>query len=189
MISPTSTPTASPGGSYSFGAVADTYVSQASPTSAYGGATSFSIVGSTTGAKQAFLRFTVSGLPAGAVVQSAKLRLYVTNDSTSGGTFNRISNTTWAEGITWNTKPAIDGAQLAVLGAAALNSTVEVDLTATITGNGTYSIAISLPSSNGNTLGYASREASSVTTQPQLIITTGVQSQAPIQGIRDIGER
>jgi hypothetical protein len=40
------------------------------------------------------------------VVQNVRLRLYVTNDSTSGGSFNTLTNTTWAETITWNRLPA-----------------------------------------------------------------------------------
>ncbi|MBK9711481.1 MAG: DNRLRE domain-containing protein [Kouleothrix sp.] len=96
----------------------------------------------------------------------------MTNDSTSGGVFNQISSTSWAESITWNSKPAIDGAQLASLGAVAINTAVEVDLTSAISGNGTYSFAITLPSSNGNTLGYASKEASTVANRPQLMVVT-----------------
>ena len=171
---PTATSTTQPSASstFSFTPVADTYVNQTSPDSAYGGSASVSIVGGSTSAKQAFLRFSVTDLPAGASVSSAKLRLVVTNDSTSGGLFHRLTNTTWAEGITWNTKPAIDGAQLASLGAVTSGQVVEVVLpVGTITGNGSYSFAITLPSSNTNTLGYASREAT-VANHPQLIITT-----------------
>ena len=63
---------------------------------------------------------------------------------------------------------------------AALNSTMEVDLTSAITGNGSYSFAISLPSTNTNTLGYASREYSTVANRPQLIVTTsGAQALKP----------
>ncbi len=160
------------GTAYTFGPAADTYVSQASPTSNYATSSSFSAVGGTSSAKQAFLRFTVSGLPAGAVVQNAKLRLYVTNDSTSGGSFNSVSNTSWAENITWNNKPAIDGPLLATLGAVTLNLSYEVDVTSAITGNGSYSFAITLPDTNTNTLGYASREASTTDNRPQLIVTT-----------------
>lgn len=160
------------GTTYTFGPAADTYVSQASPTSNYATSTSFSAVGGTSSAKQAFLRFTVSGLPAGAVVQNAKLRLYVTNDSTSGGSFNTITNTSWAETITWNSKPAIDGPLLATLGAVTINLSYEVDVTSAISGNGSYSFAITLPSANTNTLGYASREASASANRPQLIVTT-----------------
>ncbi len=55
----------------------------------------------------------------------------------------------------------------------ALNQVVEVVLpVGTMTGNGSYSFAISLPSSNTNTLGYASRQASTVANRPQLIVTT-----------------
>jgi hypothetical protein len=157
------------GGTFSFSPSADTYVSQDSPTTAYGGTSSFSIVASPS-AKQAFICFTVSGLPNGAVVGSAKLRLFVSNDSTSGGIFNRISTTGWGENITWNSKPAIDGPVVATLGAVALNTFIYVDLTGVITGNGTYNFAISLPSANSNTLGYASREASTVANRPTLTI-------------------
>jgi hypothetical protein len=97
-------------------------------------------------------------------------RLYVTNDSTTGGVFNRISNTGWNETITWRTKPSIDGALVSTLGSVALNSAVDVYLTNVITGNGIYSFAISLPSGSTNTVGYASREASTAGTRLQLII-------------------
>jgi hypothetical protein len=159
------------GGTYTFAAVADTYVSQSSPSTGYAGASSVSAVAGSS-AKYAYLRFSVSGLPAGAQVASVKLRLVVTNDSTSGGIFNSITNTSWAEGITWSNKPAIDGPQLASLGLVAMNQVVEVDLTAAIGGNGVYSFAITLPASNTNTLGYAARENSTGTIRPQLIVTT-----------------
>jgi PKD repeat protein len=162
---------APPGGTYTFGAVADSYVSQSSSTSAYGSSSSFSAVGGSS-VKQAFVRFTVSGLPAGVAVQGAKLWLYVPNDSTSGGIFNAMSDTSWAENITWNTRPAIDGPQLATLGAVPSSQFVEVDLGAAIGGNGTYSFAITLPSANTNTVGYASRESSTAANRPQLIVTT-----------------
>jgi bacillolysin len=176
---PTATPSATPGSgnTFSFDPVADTYVDQASPTGSFGGATKLAVVGGSS-AKQAFIRFSVAGLPAGAVVSSAKLRLHVTNDSTSGGIFNQISNTTWDENVTWNGRPAVDGPQLAALGAVALDTTVEVDVTAAIGGNGTYSFAISAPGGNTNSLAYASREASTAGTRPQLVITTQSSAQA-----------
>jgi len=163
---------APPGTSFSFGPAADTYVSQASPTTSYATGSSFSAVDGSGSAKQIYLRFTVSGLPAGAVVSSAKLRLFVTNDSTSGGIVQSVSNNSWLEALTWNTKPAIDGPVRATFGAVALNTTVEVDLASAITGNGSYSFAITLPAGNTNTVGYASRENSTVANRPQLVITT-----------------
>jgi hypothetical protein len=172
----TTAQTAPPGTTFSFGPVADTYVSQASPGSNYAANSQLQAVGggsSNSSAKQIYIRFDVSGLPAGASVSSARLRLYVTNASTSGGTINAISNAGWAENITWNTKPTIDGAQLAVLGAVAVNTAIEVDLGGAINGNGSYSFAITLPSANTNTLGYASRENSAAGNRPQLVVATG----------------
>lgn len=168
------TPTATSvpsGATFSLLPVADTYISQASPGSAFGSSTSFSAVGGTS-PKYAFLRFTVSGLTAGQPITSARLRLFVTNDSTSGGNVRALTNTTWPETMTWDSQPAIDGPQLAALGAVALNQFVEIDLTSAITGNGDYSFAITLPASNTNTLGYASRENSTAANRPLLIITT-----------------
>jgi hypothetical protein len=37
---------------------------------------------------------------------------------------------------------------------------------------GAYSFAITLPTANTNTLGYASKEASTTANRPQLIVTT-----------------
>jgi unsaturated chondroitin disaccharide hydrolase len=174
---PTATPmlataTPRPGSTYTFAPVADAYVSQPSPASSYATSSQLQAVGGSSSGKQAFLRFTVNGLPNGVSIASAKLRLVVANDSTSGGVFSPVTDTSWPETITWNTRPAIGGPALATLGAVALNQIVEVDVTATIGGNGTYSFAISMPSTNTNTVGYASREHSTAASRPQLVITT-----------------
>jgi hypothetical protein len=168
----TPTPTPTSGTSFSFDPAADTYVSEANPTTSYAGATQFTVVGGSGSRKNAFLRFTVSGLPAGATVQLAKLRLFVTNDSSSGGIVQSTSNTSWGEALSWASQPAIDGPVLATLGAVTLNSVVEVDVSSLVVGNGSYSLAITLPLANVNNLGYASREASTISTRPQLVITT-----------------
>jgi hypothetical protein len=149
---------------------ADTYVRQSTPTSGYPTSSQIAVVGGSD-VRQAFLRFTVSGLPAGAGIQSAKLRLIVTNDSTSGGIVSAISNTSWPENIIWNTRPAIDGVQLGQFGAVAINQIVEANLTTAIKGNGVYSFAISSPPTNSNTAGYGTRENSTVALRPQLILT------------------
>jgi myo-inositol-hexaphosphate 3-phosphohydrolase len=168
----TATPTATPQTStFNFSPVADTYVSQANPSSSYGTSGSFAAVGGSS-AKQSFLRFDVSGLPANATVSAARLRLFVTNDSTSGGIFNHITNNSWAENITWDSRPVVDGPQVAMLGMVGLETTVEIDLSATITRNGIYNFAITLPSNITNGLAYASRDASNIATRPQLVITT-----------------
>jgi hypothetical protein len=169
----TATPTAPAApGTFTFRPAGDVYVSQASPTTANNGA-ELQAVGGSTSAKRSYLRFTVTGLPAGSTVSSAKLRLFVTNDSTNGGVFNTITNTTFTESTTWNTKPAIDGPQVGSLGAVALNTFQEITLPAgTVNGNGSIAFAIQLPASVTNTLGYASRSNTTVANRPQLVVTT-----------------
>jgi unsaturated chondroitin disaccharide hydrolase len=174
---PTATPmsataTPRPGSTYTFAPVADAYVSQASPTSSYAASSQLQAVGGSSSAKQAFLRFNVSGLPSGVSIASAKLRLVVANDSTSGGVFSPVTDTSWPETITWNTRPAIGGPALATLSAVALNQIVEVDVTGTVGGSGAVSFVISMSSTNTNTVGYASRESSTAANQPQLVIAT-----------------
>jgi hypothetical protein len=168
----TTATTAPPASSYTFEPIADTYVSQASPASSNATTSSFSAVDGNGSAKQSFIRFNVSGLPVGAVVGSARLRLYVTNDSTSGGIVQSVSDNLWPEALTWSSKPAINGPVRATLGAVAVNTAIEIDLGTAITGNGSYSFAITLPAGNTNTVGYASRENSTAANRPQLVITT-----------------
>lgn len=99
-----------------------------------------------------YLKFTVTGL-AGAP-SAAKLRLFVTDPSPSAGPIYTASNsipsgTAWSESTaTWNTKPAIGTTVLSSLGAVSTGSWVEYDLKNSITGNGTYSFALTGGSSD-----------------------------------------
>jgi len=105
-------------------------------------------------------------------VQSAKLRLFVTDAGPDGGTVYAVSNnslgtsTPWTEtGITWNTAPAIGGAPLASAGAVTVGTWVELDVTASISGDGTNCYGVQM--ANSNIVKYASREAVNV---PQLVL-------------------
>jgi glucose/arabinose dehydrogenase len=170
----TATPTAVSGGttSYSYTAVADTFVDSAQPNSSFGSWNQLLVVGSSGGStKQSFLRFNVSGLPSGARVQAARLRLTVINDSNSGGNVYTLANNSWSESLTWNGRPAVSGSPRVTLGSVALNQVVEIDLAGFVVGNGSYSIAILHPSGNGNHLGYASRQAANTSTRPQLVLS------------------
>jgi hypothetical protein len=172
---PTSTRTSTPisAQSFSFGAVADTFVRQASASSSYGTQSQVEIAGTTNDNRRAFLRFNVSGLPSGAAITSAKLRLHVTNSSNMGGTLYRVSSNTWSESITWKTQPAISGAALWNGGSVALNQVVEIPLSGVVTGNGSYSFAIYMASGNSDLLAYASRQNTTSTKRPLLIVSTG----------------
>jgi hypothetical protein len=147
-----------------FSPAADASVSSSSPTRNYG-AQSF-IEADASPVKIAYLRFDVSGLSG--TIGSARLRLQCTDPSPFGGTIYAISDNSWQETtVTYNNRPAIDGPALDALGEVNVGDVVELDVTAAISGNGVYNLAID--SNNTNGANYASREGAN---PPLLIIIT-----------------
>jgi glucose/arabinose dehydrogenase/PKD repeat protein len=116
------------------------------------------------GQYRSYLKFTVNGLSGAA--SSAKLRLWVTAASTNGGSVYPVSNSWTETGITWSNAPAISGSPLSSVGTATAGTWVEFNLGSVITGNGTYSFAIS--GGTSDSVIYASRETAS---DPVLIVT------------------
>jgi PKD repeat protein len=116
------------------------------------------------GQYRSYVKFTVSGLSGPA--SSAKLRLWVTDASSTAGSAYLVASTWTETGITWNNAPAITGSALSTIGAAPLGTLVEFNVGAAITGNGTYSFAISGGSTDA--VDFASRETAN---QPTLVIT------------------
>ena len=168
LLLTTAAPTAN-AASTSFTPVADTYAQDSTPSTNYGTSTQFVVDNSPV--RQTFLKFSVSGLTA--PVTSAKLRIRTitgNGGSSNGGTFKSMTSTTWSEtGTTWNNKPAIDGATLGSLDSVTKDTWYEIDVTSLVTGNGTFSIGATSPSSDGAY--YDSRESGA--DAPQLVITTG----------------
>ncbi|MFE9255243.1 DNRLRE domain-containing protein [Streptomyces sp. NPDC006879] len=162
-------PTASAAGT-TFTAAADTYVDSNHSTTNYGTSQQLGVDHSPV--KEMLLRFDVTGLTQ--PVTRATLRVHVDDvsgaQSSSGGTFKAMSNTTWSEtAVTYGNRPAIDGATLGSLGSVSRNTWYEVDVTSFVTGNGTFGIGVTSSSSNG--ADYDSRETGS--TAPQLVLETG----------------
>lgn len=123
-----------------FGTAADTTLNKTYPTTNYGGGQTVETDNSPI--MNGLLKFTVSGT-GGAAVQSAKIRLYVTNASVNGGSFYRTADTAWSEtAVNWNTGPAADTTPFATLGSVTAGQWVEVDASSIIKGDGTYSIRI-----------------------------------------------
>ncbi len=149
-----------------FPTIADTYVESTLPTSNFD--TDARVRADAVPIRISYLRFAVSGL-GGRPVQSAKVRLGVSGPSTKGGSMHLISNGIWNPSvITYDTRPAVDGPALATLGTVALGSTVDFNVTAAVTGEGTYNFALDSTSDDG--VSYNSSAAPSGV-RPQLVIT------------------
>jgi len=151
-----------------FAPVADARVAQASPTTNYGAQTNLQAGAATGSAQNSYLRFNVSGITQ--PVQSVKLRVYCTTNATNNGPAAYLADNTWTEtgtgGITWNTQPALLSGAFDNKGAIALESWVEYDVTALVTGDGTYTLALVADGTDGVT--FSSREG---TSPPQLVVT------------------
>ena len=146
---------------------ADASVKEASPTSNYGNDTTLVIDGAADPDKQAYLRFTASGLTG--TVTAAKLRLWVTNATGDGPGVFAAANSTWTEtGITWTNKPGPTGVASDNKTSIPAGAWVEYDVTALITGNGTFSFVL-MPESADDFIVAARNDP---TNPPQLVVTT-----------------
>lgn len=157
-----------------FAPAADAYVDSASPAKNFGAAANLSIDFSPV--QESYLKFNLAGLT-GNTVNSAKLRVYVTdNGSVKGGSAAKVSSTSWTEtGVTYDTRPAIDGATLSSLGAVNIGTWYELDVTGAVTGDGTISLGLKTSSTDG--LHYASREDAAHA--PQLVVNVTAGDSTP----------
>jgi parallel beta-helix repeat protein len=146
-----------------FNSVADASILSSYPTTNYG--TSTTLLVDNSPLTRFLIRFSVAGIGAQSVA-SAKLRLYCANGSNRGGDFYETADD-WSEGtVTWNNAPAAGSSAVASLGPVTKKTWVEVDVTPLIAGDGTYSLLVSSPSSDG--ADYNSRER--VGFEPQLVL-------------------
>ncbi|HEX3049478.1 MAG TPA: DNRLRE domain-containing protein [Aggregatilineaceae bacterium] len=164
----------------SFAAIGDAQVKLVSPTSNYGSLDTLRARLTSSEDIDSYLKFDVTGIDG--PVLSAKLRLFVSDESNSGGALYLVSNdyrdttTPWLEGaLTWNNAPLISGTPLSTLSAVALNTWAEFDVSAAVTGNGTYSFG--LTSTSTNSVLYNSKEA--LQNQPELVLEIGTGDASP----------
>jgi hypothetical protein len=117
--------------------------------------------------KHFLLKFRVTG--SGNAIQSAIVRLRNVDPSGRGGDFFPATNGWEEETVTWQTAPGIPEATWpnASLGAVSVGNTFSVDVTSFVLGDGTYSMRVSSPSSDG--ADYSSKEGS---IRPVLVVTT-----------------
>ena len=166
---------------FTFNPVYDTYVDESQPGSSFGSLPSMWVDNSPT--KQAFIRFAVDGLssPKVRTVTDVRLRLFQVDASPQGGRVFKITNDSWNESMTWNTKPPIDGPQLNTFGKVAAGHWYEVDLGKVITGDGHLNLAVD--SVNGDGARWASRESANA---PKLIVSVKRISGFVLDGLSTV---
>jgi hypothetical protein len=159
------------GTNLTFSPAADAYVDAANSGTNFGRSQIVRTISSPE--QRTYLRFNVAGV-AGRPITRAILRLYANGSAPTGFQVQKVSNDLWSEtGITYNNKPAIDGA-VVTAPAHAYGAWVSVDVTSYIRGDDIYSLALLTGSTKP--VSYPSREAPG--NRPELIITVG--SAAPI---------
>ena len=143
---------------------ADSYVDSGSPSANYG--TQPQLRGDGSPVVRSYLRFNVQG--AGGTVTRATLHIYANSASTAGYEIRSVSNNTWVEStITYNNAPAV-GSVLDTSGSFNNGAWTSVDITAYITGNRAYNLALTVPGSTA--ISFASREVGN--NAPQLVVET-----------------
>jgi hypothetical protein len=165
-------PTAAVSQNLTFTPVADSYVSAGNPGTNYGTAATFRVDDSPI--VNSYLRFRVSGL-AGQPVNQAHLLIHANSASSNGFVARSVQDNTWVETtINYSNAPAM-GSTLAASPAIVSGSWVTLDVTAFVTGEGTYSFGVSTPGSTAISL--SSRESGA--DAPQLIVST-VGTSVPV---------
>ena len=104
------------------------------------------------------------------------------SDGTADGPQVYPAGNSWTEtGLNWNNRPARTGPVVDSKGKIATNTWVEFNVTALVSGNGTYTFDIApLASSTSTDAAYFyAKEAADATLHPQLVLTVGVDSTAP----------
>jgi hypothetical protein len=115
---------------------------------------------------RSYLRFNVQGV--NGTVSRATLRIYANSASTAGISLWRVSDNTWTEStLNYNNAPAV-GSLISSSPSLSSGTWISIDVTAYVTGNGTYNLALTTPGSTA--ISFASRQA--VTNSPQLIVET-----------------
>lgn len=125
---------------------ADTYVASATPTSNFGDQTTMCANTESNGWDyRPLVKLTVNGVGNRSVL-SADLSLHVYNGTADAVTVRRVDDQTWAESdVTWDNRPQ-SGAIVATIPGVTTGSTMQLDLSQVITGDGVYSLEFQVQS-------------------------------------------
>lgn len=168
-------------GQTTFDPTEDAYVQYTAPTSSFGTAADLRIRNTSTESLFVFIQFNVTGLSG--TVSDCSLRAYVTlGGASSAGDLRQVTDDSWTEAVTWNTKPAF-GSVINAMPAATLNTWIITQCVSYVTGNDTWSFGIKANSSQNTRL---ESEENAAAHEPTLVVYTvagGVTRRKIILGI------
>lgn len=168
---------------------ADTFVSSNAPAKNFGSQPLLAVQSGTS----SYVRFNLSGLPAGATVTTATVRLFVDAVSQAGSFDVYEIDQPWSENsLTFNSAPSLgvsaSGGKPVTVSKSSLNQFVVVDITPLVQGwlSGTVpnnGLAIALAGGNAGSFGFDSKESEYTSHEPELEVTfSGVAGPAGPQG-------
>jgi len=162
---PVTTQAPSGGGTTTLTASADAKVDASTPTSNFA-TVALRVDGSPD--VRSYLKFTATGLTG--TVQSATLRIWATSAQSVGFDAYPVADSSWTEtGLTYANQPSASiGAKLGSSGAVVAGTWKTINVTALVTGPGTYSVV--LQTTSATALALSSREDAAHA--PQLVVTT-----------------
>jgi hypothetical protein len=149
---------------------ADSYVRSTQGTSNFGTSTTLYADGSDAGGVlHAYMRFVVGDVGG---VSNATLRIFIKDPTSQTYDVVAVSDDSWGESsITWNNKPAT-GAVIASFTATTDEAYKDIDITSGVQANATISIAIVPASGTTNGVDFRSKEYSSSSQRPQVVVTS-----------------
>lgn len=150
----------------------DATANVAQPNTVIGG-TILRVDAATASERNTYMKFTVSGVPAGDSIASASLRLVNTDASTGNVLVNSTASSNWAEStLTWTNKPLLGTFRSAGTLAPGAGVATSYDVTGAVTGNGTVSLMVRTNNTAGTVLAFGARDNANTALRPQLIMKT-----------------
>ncbi len=158
------------------GGAEDTYVSTSYASTARGARTDLKVGATASVTQSTYLKFQVSGIPAGATNVKATLKLYANTTSTDAIEAHLAKSTTWSEStLVLSNAPGEQTTVLSKVAGTTAGQWSSFDVTSGVPGNGTFSFVLSVPS--GAVVAFASKEAGA-TTAPSLTVTYALPTVA-----------
>jgi len=150
--------------------IADCYVRSDTPSTNYGTNSSLTVVGGSL-VRISYLKFDLTPL-AGRHITSAVFRMYVNNSSAGSFSIKATSTDSWSEtGVTYSNRPALGSAFGGFTPGSVSSGWVETDVSSGAFGREGQLFSFAIDGTSGDTYGFDSRNSSTASQVPQLVVS------------------